>query len=152
FVVHDGRKADIVLDVNVTTWQAYNDYGGESLYADASGTMPHGKAWEVSFDRPFRNDWGAGRYLDWEVYFVAYVEALGYDVTYTTAYDLEDDPGQVMAAKVFVSVANDEYWTVAERDVVQNARDHGVNLAFLGADQGLWRVRTAASSDGRERR
>ena len=62
FVVYDGRTAYIVANVNVTSWQAYNEYGGESLYTDASGTMPHGKAWEVSFDRPFSEGHGAGRF------------------------------------------------------------------------------------------
>jgi len=148
FVVVDGRTAAIVLNVNVTSWQAYNDYGGESLYTDASGTMPHGKAWEVSYDRPFANDHGAGRYLDWEQYFVRFVEALGYDVTYTTAFDLAAHPESI-SGRAFVSVANDEYWIPAERDAVQAARDRGVNLGFFGADQVLWRIRVQPSSDGR---
>jgi len=152
FVVVDGRAADMVLDVNVTSWQAYNDYQGESLYADASGKMPSGKAWEVSFDRPFNNDRGAGRYLDWEQYFVPFIEALGYDVTYTTAFDIAAHPETLKTAKVFVSVANDEYWLPAEHDAVAAARDAGVNLAWLGADQSLWRIRAEPSPGGRPNR
>jgi hypothetical protein len=148
FVVNDGRTAALVTNVNVTSWQAYNDWGGESLYTDASGTMPHGKAWEVSYDRPFRNDSGAGRFFDYEADLVRFLEGLGYDVTYTTAFDLGRNATQILAARCFLSAANDEYWTVPERAAVESARDEGVNLAFLGADQVLWRVRPEASSTG----
>jgi sugar lactone lactonase YvrE len=148
FVIVDGRQANIVQNVNVTSWQAYNDFGGESLYVDGSGTMPHLKAWEVSFDRPFKNDHGAGRLFDYEADLIRYVEALGYDVSYTTPIDMAHDGSQVKAAHLFISVANDEYWLQAEKDAVQTARDAGVSLAFLGADQVLWRVRLQASTAG----
>ena len=148
FVVYDGRAADLVANVDVTSWQAYNEYGGESLYTDASGKMPSGKAWEVSYDRPFAEGHGSGRFLQWEYHFVRFVEALGYDVTYSTAFDLGHDPDVLKAAHAFVSVANDEYWTVDERDAVEHARDAGVSLAFFGADQALWRIRLEPSSSG----
>ena len=148
FVVQDGRAATILVNANVTSWQAYNDWDGESLYADASGTMPHGKAWEVSYDRPFANDNGAGRLFDYEADFIRFAEGLGYDVSYTTAFDLTHDSTQIDRAHLFVSLANDEYWTTAERAAVQSARDAGVNLAFLGADQALWRIRLQPSSTG----
>lgn len=148
FVVVDGRTADVVMNVNVLSWQAYNDFDGESLYADASRTMPSGKAWEVSFDRPFANDVGAGRFFDWEADLVRFVESAGYDVSYTTGIDLGHDATQVSSAKLFVSAANDEYWTVAERRSVEQALAKGVHLAFLGADQVLWRVRLEPSAAG----
>src|SRR5262249_51361782 len=122
FALYDGRVADVAMDLNVTSWEAYNNFGGESLYQDDSGTMPHGKAWEVSFDRPFNEDQGAGRLLKWEVHMIRFVEALGYDVTYTTALDLSRDPGVTTAARMFLSVANDEYWTYQQRMAVQCAR------------------------------
>jgi hypothetical protein len=152
FVVTDGRPADILVNISVLTWQAYNAFGGESLYSDASGTMPHQKAWEVSFDRPFDEGHGSGRLLQWEYHLIRFVEALGYDVTYTTGFDLVRDPGQVQLARMFLSIGNDEYWIDAERTAVQAARDLGVSLAFLGADQALWRVRPERSVDGRNNR
>lgn len=147
-VVVDHRPADLLLNVDVTSWQAYNDYGGESFYTDASGTMPHGKAWEVSFDRPFREGHGAGRFREWEFHLLRFVEALGYDVTYTTSFDLADDPMHAQMVHAFVSVANDEYWLPAARDAVENARDAGVSLAWFGGDQVYWRIRRQPSSSG----
>jgi hypothetical protein len=147
-VIVDHRPADLLLNVDVTSWQAYNQYGGESLYFDASGTMPHGKAWEVSFDRPFAEGHGAGRFLQWEFHFERFVEALGYDVTYTTSFDLADDPMHAQMVSAFVSLANDEYWLPAARDAVENARNVGTNLAWLGGDQVYWRIRRESSSTG----
>jgi hypothetical protein len=145
FVVYEGRPADVVANVNVTTWQAYNDWGGESLYTDASHTMPHGKAWQVSYERPFSEGYGAGRFPFWEQSMFRWLEALGYDVTYTTGVDFLNDPLLVQHAKVFLSTANDEYWPLTQRLAVEGARDNGVNLAFLGADQALWRIRLQPS-------
>jgi sugar lactone lactonase YvrE len=148
FVIADGRAAHIVQNVNVTTWQAYNDFDGESLYVDGSGTMPTSKAWQVSYDRPFKNDHGAGRFFDYEYDYIRWSEALGFDVTYTTGIDIVANPGQLKQARMFLSLANDEYWIQAEKDAVVAARDAGVNLAFLGADQVLWRIRMQASASG----
>src|SRR5215469_8600597 len=51
-VVRDGRPAEILFKLPVNTYEAYNAWGGESLYRDDSGTMPTGAAREVSYDRP----------------------------------------------------------------------------------------------------
>src|SRR5207302_1650422 len=89
------------------------------------------KAWEVSYDRPFAEGHGSGRFLFWEVHMVRWLEALGYDVAYTTAFDVSHDPAQVKQARMFLSIANDEYWTVAQRDAVENARGHAADALDL---------------------
>ena len=53
FVVRDDDgNSDILLQTSDTTWEAYNQYGGNSLYAGGPGTNP-GRAYEVSYNRPF---------------------------------------------------------------------------------------------------
>ena len=50
FVVRDDTgQSDILLQTSDTTWQAYNDYGGNSLYSG----QPAGRAYKVSYNRPF---------------------------------------------------------------------------------------------------
>ena len=50
FVVRDdARKADVIVQTSDPTWQAYNQYGGNSLYVGA----PAGRAYKVSYNRPF---------------------------------------------------------------------------------------------------
>ena len=49
FIVrNDSSRSDILVQTSDTTWQAYNDYGGNSLY---SGN-PVGRAYKVSYNRP----------------------------------------------------------------------------------------------------
>src|SRR5437660_1268131 len=71
----------------LSTSQAYNGYGGESLYQDSSGTMPMGRAHEVSFDRPFAASDGLGKVWRWEAFLATFLERYGYDVTYSTNLD-----------------------------------------------------------------
>src|SRR6185436_17059350 len=47
FIVRDGRRADLLFQSSVTTWQAYNNWGGKSLYPHNS-TGPQAR--KVSFD------------------------------------------------------------------------------------------------------
>ena len=50
FVVRDDARASALLfQTSDTTWQAYNAYGGNSLYVGS----PAGRAYKVSYNRPF---------------------------------------------------------------------------------------------------
>jgi DNA-binding beta-propeller fold protein YncE len=141
-IVTDDRRADLLVQASVQTYQAYNAWGGESLYRDASGLLPHGYASKVSFDRPFDDDRGLGQMLKWEVPMARFLEQHGYDATYTTNVDVGTHPvDAVDRAGMFVSVGHDEYWAAGERDVVERARDQGVPLAFFSANTGYWRIR-----------
>jgi len=37
-------RTDLLFQASVQTYEAYNAWGGESLYRDASGTLPNGYA------------------------------------------------------------------------------------------------------------
>src|SRR5919108_408369 len=51
FVVRDdARRSDYLFQSSVTTFQAYNNWGGKSLY---SYNSPSGRAQKVSFNRPY---------------------------------------------------------------------------------------------------
>ena len=53
FVVRDDDgHSDLLFQTSDTTWQAYNSYGGNSLYTGGPGTNP-GRAYKVSYNRPF---------------------------------------------------------------------------------------------------
>src|SRR5712692_632000 len=86
-VVKDDRAADLLFQSSVTTMQAYNRWGGESLYYDGSRAVPGGFAVQVSFDRPYLGEFGAGQVLRWEQYMARFLERNGYDVSYSTNLD-----------------------------------------------------------------
>ena len=84
FVVRDDSGASNVLfQTSDETWQAYNSYGGNSLYTGQPGTNP-GRAYKVSYNRPFNTRENAPE--DWlfnaEYPMVRWLEANGYDVSY----------------------------------------------------------------------
>ena len=149
FVVRDDRAAELLYASALSTSQAYNAYGGESLYQDASGTMPRGRAREVSYDRPFAADEGLGKVFRWEASLARFMEQHGYDVTYATNLDFArsaDLPGGVGAV---VTGAQDEYWLREERDQLDRmVAWGGGSFAFFGANGGYWRVRALAGAGG----
>ena len=83
----------IVIINAVTTWQAYNRWGGYSLYAGPAGKNPR-RARAVSFDRPYQADTmqGAGDFLYFELPFVLFAERSGHALGYATDVDLDADP------------------------------------------------------------
>src|SRR5262249_29484190 len=86
----DASRASILVVTAVTTWQAYNDYGGYSLYHGPNGAGAT-RADIVTFDRPYSKD-GAGDFIANEHGLVALAEQLGLDVTYATDVELGAHP------------------------------------------------------------
>ncbi|MER6982240.1 N,N-dimethylformamidase beta subunit family domain-containing protein [Streptomyces carpinensis] len=131
------------------TWQAYNRWGGYSLYNGASGAYET-RSLAVSFDRPYDAD-GAEKFLVYEWAAVVLAERLGLPLAYTTGTDLHHDPGVLRGATALVCLGHDEYWTPEERQRVTQARDAGTNVAFLGANTCFRRVRLENGEAGDER-
>jgi hypothetical protein len=153
FVVRDDERASaIVVQSAVTTFAAYNNWGGKSLYAFNSGNAP---ARTVSFDRPYAADAygvrldGAGDFLRrWEYNAVRFLEREGYDVSYITDVDTHQRADALRRHTIFLSVGHDEYWSWEMRDRVEAARDRGVHLAFLGGDVSYWQIRFEPNARG----
>jgi hypothetical protein len=153
FVVRDdARRGDLLFQASVTTYAAYNNWGGYSMYVapPGSGQDP---AHKVSFNRPYANDsrvrgQGAGDFLFWEVHALRFIEREGYDVLYTTNIQTHAHPERLRDFRAFLSVGHDEYWTRSMRDAIEGARNDGVHLAFLGANMGYWGIRLEPSTTG----
>jgi hypothetical protein len=50
--------------------------------------------------------------------------------------------------RAYLSLGHDEFWTKEMRDGVEQARDKGVGLAFLGANADYWQIRFEPDSAG----
>jgi hypothetical protein len=152
FVVRDdARNSPILVQSSVATYQAYNEWGGSSLYTTVGGVKT---GYEVSFNRPYWRNYGAGDFISlngapgYEMQLVRWLESLGYDVTYVTDVDTHENPNLPLSHKVFLVVGHDEYWSRSMRDNVTRGRDAGVHLGFLGANLCYWQIRFAPSSTG----
>jgi hypothetical protein len=140
FVVrNDASHSALFVQASDTTWQAYNEYGGNSLYEG----QPVGRAYKVSYNRPFttRGDNPEDSLFNAEFAMLRFLERNGYDVSYTTGVD-SDRRGQLIKNhQAFVSVGHDEYWSAGQRANVEAARDAGVNLAFFSGNEVFWKTR-----------
>ncbi len=131
------------------TWQAYNRWGGYSLYVGKDGSYGS-RSYAVTFDRPYDGD-GARKFLVYERAVVVLAERLGIPLAYTTGIDVDRDPSVLEGAAAAVSLGHDEYWTQRQRQHVTAARDAGTNLAFLGANTCFRRVRLEPAPGGADR-
>src|SRR5215813_8120505 len=159
FVVrNDASHSSILFQTDDETWQAYNTYGGNSLY-NCTVNCPPGTplaykgASKVSYNRPWHSgadDDGASWFMYTEYPMIRFLEENGYDVSYTSGVDM----GQSGAAslieqhKVFLTAGHDEYWSGQQRANVTAARDARVNLAFFSGNEVFWKTRWEPSIDG----
>lgn len=148
FDVRSNAHSLFVAVTSDTTYAAYNDWGGYSLYTGINSlsngpteTGSANKGVKVSFNRPYAQNYGSGFVLEFEADAIHWLERQGYDLSYMSSVDLHDDPAQLLQHRVYLSLGHDEYWTKEMRDGVEHARDLGVSLAFLGANAAYWQMR-----------
>jgi len=148
FVVrNDASTSNVLFQTSDTTWQAYNSYGGKSLYYP---DRDH-RAFKVSYNRPFNNR-GSGQPNNFifatEYPAIRFMEANGYDVSYFSGADTDRFGSEILQHKIFASVGHDEYWSGTQRANVLAARNAGVNLTFLSGNEIYWKTRWENSIDG----
>jgi hypothetical protein len=129
----------VLVQVPVNTWEAYNPWGGRSLYQ--FGTSRH--ALEVSFDRPFDQHEFHNMDTELELPWVRFLERNGIDVSYQTDADTDANPGSLLHHRLVFAIGHDEYWTQRTRSAFNRALALSTNLMF-GSNSGEWRMRYAA--------
>jgi hypothetical protein len=129
-----GNDTKILLQLSTNTYNAYNNWGGSSLYGY------HGRAnlqgHQVSFLRP-----PASQFSNWESHFVAWAEENGFQFDYCTNLDLELRPKLLSQYRLMLSVGHDEYWSWEMRDTVEDYIVQGGNVAFFSGNTCCWQVR-----------
>ena len=164
FVVRDDASVSTYLfQSSVTTSQAYNPWGGRSVYPQNSISA----AQKVSFNRPYANEhtqpvgypyitngtrFGAGLFFEWEINLLRFMEREGYDVSYVTNLDLHENANIIRSHKAFLSVGHDEYWTYQMKSAAHVAQANGIHLGFFSANAVYWQVRLEASQAGQPSR
>jgi hypothetical protein len=159
--------APILLVLSTTTYHAYNDWGGPSLYTGgtrvsferpmATGFLskpePAGRMMEPVPDREamgYRNwarplglsDWsGASGWWNWERPFTRWAESNGYRIDVAVSWDLERHPEVLNGHRLFVCVGHDEYWSWGMRDALDDFVARAGNAAILSGNTCCWQVR-----------
>ena len=161
------RPASLLLVLTTTTYTAYNDWGGPSLYTGgtrvsferpmAKGFLvkpePIGRMMQSEYDpeaegyrrwaRPLGlSDWsGSSGWWNWERPFVHWAEANGFGVDIAISQDLETHPEILDGHRAFVAVGHDEYWSWKMRDTLDAFTGAGGNAAILSGNTCFWQVR-----------
>ncbi|MEU8246000.1 DUF4082 domain-containing protein [Nonomuraea sp. NPDC048916] len=149
FVVRDdARSSNLLFKTSDTTWQAYNQYGGNSLYFGS----PANRAYKVSYNRPITTrgitNGSANYFFNAEYPMIRWLEANAYDVGYISSIDASVRPADLLDHEVLLSVGHDEYWSNEMLDNFTTARDDGVDIAFFSGNEVFWKIRWENSIDG----
>jgi len=148
-----GRTAPLLMQANVTRWQAYNLWGGINLYVNVlpePRPFSAERGYQVSFDRPYTVDLDAGASIEHSM--VRWLEQHGYDVAYVTNIDIDSSPEVLAGRQLYMIAGHDEYWSLTERDALEAARDQGLSMAFFSGNTAYRRIRFEPSSAGIPRR
>jgi hypothetical protein len=149
FVVLASRPAPLLAQLPTATYEAYNAWGGDSLYpggADRVGVTGTTQGVEVSYDRPYDSLTGAGQFFARDVAMVRFLERYRYPVSYTTSEAVDQHPAQLIGRRALIDFGHSEYWSDAQARAFAGARSGGTSLLFFSSDRMAWRVRFAAAS------
>jgi hypothetical protein len=139
-VTNPDRSGDILVGLSTNTYNAYNAWGGYSLYESA---FAGDRAQMVSFDRP-----SGAAFFDYEYYLVTWLERIGVkndlSIDYATNFDIHRDPKFAEGCKLFISGSHNEYWSMAEFEAIRRRIfEAGKSTMFMGANTAYWQVRYA---------
>jgi hypothetical protein len=140
FIVRGNSTADYVVVRATTTDQAYNTWGGWSLYTNPTvGT-------KVSYNRPIYGSAGTGNLLGIDLPAIKWFESQGYNLGYLADIDVHATANILLTYKAVIMLGHDEYWTLERRNATEAARDAGISLAFLCGNGCFWQCRLEADS------
>jgi putative cell wall-binding protein len=141
FVVREQQpNADFAVLIATNTYQAYNNWGGKSLYGyNSTNKEP---AVQVSFNRPYNEQYGAGQFFTYEYNLIRWLEKKGYHLTYLTDTDIHENILSRSKIKALIIAGHDEYWTKEMRDYIEQKHNTGnMDIALFSANVGYWQSR-----------
>lgn len=138
-VLNPRRSGQILLKLCTNTYQAYNAFGGHSLYPnddDRRGAI-------VSFDRPT-----GPAFFEYDVYLARFLEEMGqrhgFVVDYAGNFDVHRDAALLDRYRLVACGAHDEYWSKEEFDAFERRIfGQGQNTIFFGANTAYFQIRYA---------
>jgi len=136
-VANPARSGAVLCRLGTNTYQAYNPWGGHSLYPNGDDER---RGLMVSFDRP-----APPSFFEYDAFLVAWLESLAASlggVDYAGNFDVHAEPALMDPYRLVITGAHDEYWSKEEFDSFQRRIfTQGRNIAFFGADAAYCQVR-----------
>jgi len=141
--------SSLLLIHSTNTWAAYNSFGGHSTYSGVVDGVSE-RSQISSLDRPYAGS-GMSHIIRDAISFVQYLESTGLNIDQVTDADINNSPSIVSNYNAIVFSGHPEYMTRTEFDTVAAARNLGINIAFMGANNAYWQSRLEPSSTGPDR-
>ncbi|MDR7073181.1 N,N-dimethylformamidase beta subunit family domain-containing protein [Fictibacillus barbaricus] len=145
FIVKDNtpQKNDIAVLSSTNTWQAYNSWGGKSLYTSEvlNGVRQYNEV--VSLARPNleAGPIGAvGHLAKGEKHILKWLEKNNYNYNIFTDYDFNNNPSLINSYKTVIISTHSEYWSTAMYNGLKNYLNRGGNLLYLSGNGVYWKV------------
>ncbi|RXY98837.1 N,N-dimethylformamidase beta subunit family domain-containing protein [Fictibacillus sp. S7] len=133
-------KAQLGILISTNTYQAYNNWGGKSVYGYNSTNKMAG--YHLSYSRPYNSDNGAGDFFAYEYNFIRWVERQNYSVTYFTDLDVHEGLLKKSRINALIIPGHGEYWTMNMRKAVdEKLKVNKIGLAVLSANVAYWQAR-----------
>lgn len=150
FILRSTSSDSKLLLVHSTlTWAAYNSFGGHSTYsAPIAGEDERSKI--SSLDRPYAGS-GISHIERDALSFVQYLESTGLNIDQVSDVDLNNSPSIVSQYGGLIFSGHPEYMTRTEFNTIAAARNMGINIAFMGANNAYWQSRIEPSPTGPDR-
>ncbi|HKJ81597.1 MAG TPA: Ig domain-containing protein, partial [Ignavibacteriaceae bacterium] len=145
-----GNTSKNLLLIATNTWQAYNDYGGKSLYDNIS--TDSARSYKVSFNRPANRplgSLGSADFYKYEYKFINWASLNNIPLEYASMYDLDRNSKFLFANndstqnlyKILLIVGHNEYWSIQERQQCEQFIDNGGKVIILSGNTCWWQVR-----------
>jgi hypothetical protein len=137
FLIGTREKCKIAILAPVSTWTAYNPWGGKSLYQNKfeAKTVYH-----VSTERP-NTAFQINHDIDVEANTFNWFAANYPEVGLFPDYILQSQPELLASCSIIVLVYHCEYITKAIYDNLEKLIDSGASMISLGSNQLYWRTR-----------
>jgi len=148
FVVREdqpGSTSRILVQASSSTWNAYNWWGGKSLYTSSSSD--HIRSWFTSLERPSTIFLGKSDYANYGLGVIKFLYNEGVTAEFCDSEDLDRDPSLLDSYDLFISTGHDEYWSDTQRDAVEAFIAGGGNAMFLSGNICWWRIRWNGSQE-----
>ncbi|HET6171207.1 MAG TPA: N,N-dimethylformamidase beta subunit family domain-containing protein [Gaiellales bacterium] len=146
FVVRAAHPGPIAVVLATNTWQAYNSWGGVSLYRDLR--QRGAAAWTradvghmVTSLRPYVQGYGAGDVFRYDLPLIRWLERIGYPVSYVTDRDVAGGRATGSRTRLVILSGHPEYQDTGERNQLVQLVRRGVSLAVLGGNSLAWHAR-----------
>jgi hypothetical protein len=137
------KSKDIAVLSSTNTWEAYNDWGGKSLYTYQKVNNKAIYQQIVSFERPNPSanpNGNVGHLANGERHILGWLESKGYYYNMIADIDLNNDPKVLDPYKVLIISTHSEYWTLEMYNNLEAFLKRGGTVLYLSGNGISWRA------------